>query len=176
MVVVHCAWCVVYSYSYSKWCTQLHVLQTVQVCRWCGRSHDPGTKIYQSKRKILLHKGVCCLAIRGAICLRLASRSSSSARISLQSEMHSLQMNTFGPEMNFLTLSLDFPQKLQRRCFSVMSYSRSPGYSAESESAGLPSICWTGPSSTRSIRPYSTAASGLMKRSRSTSSAILSTG
>src|SRR3954463_4903599 len=46
------------------------------------------------------------------------SRSSSSARISLQSAMHSLQMYTDGPEMNFRTESLDFPQNEQRRCLS----------------------------------------------------------
>src|SRR5204863_1070362 len=46
------------------------------------------------------------------------SRSSSSARISLQSAMHSLQMYTDGPEMNFRTESFDFPQKEQRRCLS----------------------------------------------------------
>src|SRR5690606_8012910 len=48
-----------------------------------------------------------------------ASRSSSSARISLHSETHSLQMYTEGPEMNFFTESLDLPQKEQRRCFSL---------------------------------------------------------
>src|SRR3954471_12252032 len=47
------------------------------------------------------------------------SRSSSSARISLQSAMHSLQMYTDGPEMNFRTESFDFPQKEQRRCLSL---------------------------------------------------------
>src|SRR5687768_1052662 len=46
------------------------------------------------------------------------SRSSSSARISLQSAMHSLQMYTDGPEMNFRTESFDFPQKEERRCLS----------------------------------------------------------
>ncbi len=46
------------------------------------------------------------------------SRSSSSARISLHSAMHSLQMYTLGPEMNFRTESLDFPQNEQRRCLS----------------------------------------------------------
>src|SRR5690606_40369701 len=48
-----------------------------------------------------------------------ASFSSSSARISLHSEMHSLQMYTEGPEMNRFTASLDFPQKEQRRCLSL---------------------------------------------------------
>src|SRR6476661_2226496 len=46
------------------------------------------------------------------------SRSSSSARISLQSAMHSLQMYTEGPEMNFRTESFDLPQNEQRRCLS----------------------------------------------------------
>ena len=46
------------------------------------------------------------------------SRSSSSARISLQRAMHSLQMYADGPEMNFRTESLDFPQNEQRRCLS----------------------------------------------------------
>src|SRR5829696_823590 len=46
------------------------------------------------------------------------SRSSSSARISLHSAMHSLQMYTDGPEMNFRTASLDFPQKEHRKCLS----------------------------------------------------------
>ena len=46
------------------------------------------------------------------------SRSSSSARISLQSAMHSLQIYTDGPEMNFRTASFDLPQKEQRRCLS----------------------------------------------------------
>ena len=46
------------------------------------------------------------------------SRSSSSARISLQSAMHSLQMYTEGPEMNFRTASLDLPQNEQRKCLS----------------------------------------------------------
>src|SRR3954451_25277232 len=46
------------------------------------------------------------------------SRSSSSARISLQSAMHSLQMYTDGPEMNCRTESLDFPQNEQPRCLS----------------------------------------------------------
>src|SRR6476646_12228844 len=46
------------------------------------------------------------------------SLSSSSARISLHSAMHSLQMYTDGPEMNFRTESFDFPQKEQRRCLS----------------------------------------------------------
>src|SRR5215471_8068369 len=32
--------------------------------------------------------------------------------------MHSLQMYTDGPEMNFRTESLDFPQNEQRRCLS----------------------------------------------------------
>src|SRR5882672_10549645 len=32
--------------------------------------------------------------------------------------MHSLQMYTDGPEMNFRTESFDFPQNEQRRCFS----------------------------------------------------------
>src|SRR3712207_1026569 len=48
-----------------------------------------------------------------------ASFSSSSARISLQSEMHSLQMYTEGPEMNRFTASLLLPQKEQRRCLSL---------------------------------------------------------
>src|SRR5438046_2669232 len=46
------------------------------------------------------------------------SRSSSSARISLHRAMHSLQIYTDGPEMNFRTESLDLPQKEQRRCLS----------------------------------------------------------
>src|SRR3954470_2787525 len=46
------------------------------------------------------------------------SRSSSSARISLHKAMHSLQMYTDGPEMNFRTESFDFPQKEHRRCLS----------------------------------------------------------
>src|SRR5882672_6123765 len=46
-------------------------------------------------------------------------RSSSSARISLQRVMHSLQMYTDGPEMNFRTESLDLPQNEQRRCLSL---------------------------------------------------------
>src|SRR5688572_9391734 len=50
--------------------------------------------------------------------LSATSRSSSSARISLQRVMHSLQMYTDGPEMNFRTESLDFPQNEQRRCLS----------------------------------------------------------
>ena len=32
--------------------------------------------------------------------------------------MHSLQMYTEGPEMNFRTESLDLPQNEQRRCLS----------------------------------------------------------
>jgi hypothetical protein len=32
--------------------------------------------------------------------------------------MHSLQMYTDGPEMNFRTESFDFPQKEHRRCLS----------------------------------------------------------
>src|SRR6476620_8927259 len=51
--------------------------------------------------------------------LSATSRSSSSARISLQSVMHSLQMKTDGPEMNFRTESFDFPQNEQRRCLSL---------------------------------------------------------
>src|SRR5690606_8847062 len=53
------------------------------------------------------------------VMLSVTSRSSSSARISLQRVMHSLQMYTDGPEMNFRTESLLLPQKLQRRCLSV---------------------------------------------------------
>src|SRR5512134_1033847 len=52
------------------------------------------------------------------VMLSATSRSSSSARISLQRVMHSLQMYTDGPEMNFRTESLDFPQNEQRRCLS----------------------------------------------------------
>src|SRR3954470_6326971 len=55
------------------------------------------------------------------------SRSSSSARISLQSAMHSLQMYTDGPEMNFRTESLDFPQNEQRRCLSCDMTAHSTG-------------------------------------------------
>src|SRR5215831_15541012 len=55
------------------------------------------------------------------------SRSSSSARISLQSAMHSLQMYTDGPEMNFRTESFDFPQKEQRRCLSCDMTDHSTG-------------------------------------------------
>src|SRR5881409_3042495 len=53
------------------------------------------------------------------VMLSTTSRSSSSARISLQSVMHSLQMYTDGPEMNFRTESFDFPQNEQRRCLSL---------------------------------------------------------
>src|SRR6476660_4995043 len=55
------------------------------------------------------------------------SRSSSSARISLQRAMHSLQMYTDGPEMNFRTESLDFPQNEQRRCLSCDMTDHSTG-------------------------------------------------
>src|SRR5919112_1787185 len=53
------------------------------------------------------------------VMLSATSRSSSSARISLQRVIHSLQMYTDGPEMNFRTESFDFPQKEQRRCLSL---------------------------------------------------------
>ena len=33
--------------------------------------------------------------------------------------MHSLQIYTDGPEMNFRTASFDLPQKEQRRCLSL---------------------------------------------------------
>src|SRR5688500_2017641 len=46
------------------------------------------------------------------------SRHSSSAGLALQKAMHSLKMYTDGPEMNFRTESLLFPQNEQRRCLS----------------------------------------------------------
>src|SRR6476659_4028269 len=64
------------------------------------------------------------------------SRSSSSARISLQSAMHSLQMYTDGPEMNFRTESLDFPQNEQRRCLSCDMTDHSAGKAGTSERLG----------------------------------------
>src|SRR5206468_10589414 len=61
------------------------------------------------------------------------SRSSSSARISLHRAMHSLQMYTEGPEMNFRTESFDFPQNEQRRCLSwdIQHQGTMPGSPAE---------------------------------------------
>src|SRR3954469_3272501 len=41
---------------------------------------------------------------------------SSSSMISLQRSMHSSQMYTPGPAINFFTWRCDFPQKLQRSC------------------------------------------------------------
>src|ERR1043166_7711349 len=61
------------------------------------------------------------------------SRSSSSARISLQSAMHSLQMYTDGPEMNFRTESFDFPQNEQRRCLSCDMTDHSTGNAVAQE-------------------------------------------
>src|SRR3954468_23555743 len=55
------------------------------------------------------------------------SRSSSSAKISLQRAMHSLQMYTEGPEMNFRTESFDFPQNEQRKCLSCDMTAHSTG-------------------------------------------------
>src|SRR5690606_28528602 len=65
-----------------------------------------------------------------------ASRSSSSARISLQRVMHSLQMYTDGPEMNFRTESLLLPQKEQRRCLSL-----DIAFTAEEPGPGTPILC-----------------------------------
>src|SRR6476661_4576446 len=67
------------------------------------------------------------------------SRSSSSARISLQRAMHSLQMYTLGPEMNFRTESLDFPQNEQRRCLSCDMTDHSTG-GAETQRADIQQI------------------------------------
>src|SRR3954470_13650826 len=67
------------------------------------------------------------------------SRSSSSARISLQSAMHSLQIYTEGPEMNFRTESFDFPQNEQRRCLSCDMTDHSTG-DAAAQGAGYPAM------------------------------------
>src|SRR3982751_2865107 len=68
------------------------------------------------------------------------SRSSSSARISLQSAMHSLQIYTDGPEMNFRTESFDFPQNEQRRCLSCDMTAHSTGKRREKPSEELRSV------------------------------------
>src|SRR5436305_5815890 len=53
---------------------------------------------------------------------RASSLSISSAMMSLQSPMHSSQMQTVGPAMSFLTSFCDFPQKEQQRVwFSRLS-------------------------------------------------------
>src|SRR2546425_4435997 len=102
--------------------------------------------------------------------------------------MHSLQMYTDGPEMNFRTESFDLPQKEQRRCLSLdMEPRRDGGEGCRKGESGhpgrqvsfFPSACGTiAPrgEKTVSINPYACASSALMNRSRSMSRSIVSIG
>src|SRR5436190_3445195 len=89
------------------------------------------------------------------------SEAVSSRMMSLQSSMHSSQMNTEGPAISFLTSCWLLPQKEQYRSFSpplfsVMRFPRFPSFALSPVQLAADTAASTREVRTRSQIPYST--------------------